>query len=360
MRSPLVRFLPFVLLLGGCSTLFQPIPNEWLPVPVATQIRSVAVTADGKVMPSPVPAVSRAPKGSIFATNAAIANGLKLLTPTFEAIDSFDLSESRGEVVFSAKRDGDFDIGLVAIEGSDISWVPDDPADEVAVEWAPKGNKISYIVRTRFGDAVRTVHIPTAANFSVDFGLSRVHDLAWDAQGERYAVAYSSPTSSDAVDLLKYSGEGRTPVLEPAARLDVNLEPFAGDAIVLQPLDIRYNEKLPLVIWVAEDPLVWSDARAELMRTARVALVVTKSGGRVAALQRAAETAWIDTSRVYSVGDAIDGATVISPDPRTPAAHYSRIGNMVSVRPADIESFAARYIADHLKRNPPPNGDSLR
>lgn len=353
MRSPVARILPFLLLLGGCSRLFRPVPDEWLPVPVATQIRSVAVTADGKVTPSPVPAVPKAPKGSIVATETAIANGLKLLTPPFEAIDSFDLSESRGEVVFSAKRDGDFDIGLVAIEGSDISWVPDDPADEVAVKWAPKGSKISYIVRTRFGDAVRTVHIPTAANFSVDFNLSRIHDLAWDAQGERFAVAYSSPTSSDAVDLLKYSGEGRTAAIKPAARLDVNLEPFVGDAIVLQPVDIRYNEKLPLVIWVAEDPLVWSDARAELMRTARVALVVWsasaepplwESGGRAAALQRP----WIDTSRIYTVGDAgkIEGAIAVTPDPR--------------IRPADIESFAARYIADHLKRNPPPNGDSPR
>ena len=360
MRSPLVRFLPFLLLLGGCSRLFHPIPNEWLPVPVATLIRSVALTADGKVTPSPVPAVPKAPKGSIVATETAIANGLKLLTQPFEAIDSFDLSESRGEVVFSAKRDGDFDIGLVAIEGSDISWVPDDPADEVAVTWAPKGNKISYLVRTRFGDAVRTVHIPTAANFSVDFNLSRIHHLAWDAQGERYAVAYSSPTSSDAVDLLKYSGEGRTPAIKPAARLDVNLEPFAGDAIVLQPVDIRYNEKLPLVIWVAADPLVWSDARAELMRSARVALVVTRTNPTDALLQRAKETAWIDASRIYAVGASLDGATVISPNPRTPATHYSRTGNMVTVRPADIESFAARYIADHLKRNPPPNGDSPR
>lgn len=344
MRSTAWLFLPFVVLFGGCSGLRQPVSNEWAPVPVATQIRSLALSADGTVTPSAEPAVPTAPKGSIVATGNAIANGLKLLTEPFEAIDSFDLSESRGEVVFSAKRDGDFDIGLVAVEGSDISWVPDDPADEVAVKWAPKGSKISYIVRTRFGDAVRTVHIPTAANFTVDFGLSRIHDLAWDPQAERYAVAYSTPTTSDAVDILRYSGEARTPAIRPAARLDVNLEPGEGDSIVLSPVDIRYNEKLPLVIWVAEDPLAWSDARAELMRNARVALVVAKSGGRAAALQRA----WIDSSRVYSVGAAIDGAINIPPHPRTPASR------------ADIESFAARFIADHLKRNPPPNGDSPR
>lgn len=362
MRSPLVRFLPFLLLLGGCSRLFHPIPKEWLPVPAATLIRSVALSSDGKVAPSPKPAVPTAPKGSIVATNNAIANGLKLLTEPFQAIDSFDLSDSRGEVVFSAKRDGDFDIGLVAVEGSDISWVPDDPADEVAVKWAPKGSKISYIVRTRFGDAVRTVHVPTAANFTVDFGLSRIHDLAWDPQGERYAVAYSTPMTSDAVDILKYSGEARTPAIKPAARLDVNLEPFAGDAIVLQPVDIRYNEKLPLVIWLAADPLVWNDARAELMRNARVALVVSSQGPTDALLQRARETAWIDARRVYVVGPSlgsIEGANVITGGSDVPRGSFKRIGGL-TVQPADIESFAARFIADDLKRNPPPNGDSPR
>lgn len=367
MRLLLPRILPFLLLFPGCATTLNTIPAGWLSVPATTRIRSVSLDAEGRVAPSSQPAQRTLPQGSInLRTNAAgplIANGEKPLTEPFPAIDSFDLSESRGEVVFSARRDDDFDVGLVAVEGSDISWVPNDPADEVAVKWAPKGSKISYIVRSRFSDVVRTLHIPTAFAFSVDFPFSQIHALAWDPPAERYAVAYSSPIASDAVDVLKYSGEARTPVLKPAQTLPANIEILAGDAIVLQPDGIEYNEKLPLVVWVAEDRLAWNDARAELMRTARVALVITSTRPDEALFQRAKELVWIDASRPFVVGRSlgpIEGATVISGEPGVPRGRYGERGGVVTVAPADIESFAARFIAERLKRTTPANGDSSR
>ena len=61
-----------------------------------------------------------------------IYNGDKPVTEAFAAIDSFAYSESRGEVAFSAKREGGFDIGLAASDGSKTNWVPADPADEVS------------------------------------------------------------------------------------------------------------------------------------------------------------------------------------------------------------------------------------
>ena len=99
--------------------------------------------------------------------NGKLIAGGKELTPQFVAIQSFDVSLERREVVFSAKRRDNFDIGLVSLDGSDIHWIPEDPADEIDVQWAPKGNKVSYIVRTKTGDVVRTVHIPTAAQLAV-------------------------------------------------------------------------------------------------------------------------------------------------------------------------------------------------
>lgn len=330
-------------------------------MPRTAPIRAVVLAADGKVTTSPRPEVLTAPKGTIRATSNVIgpriANGGKMLTEPFLALDSFDLSESRGEVVFSVKRDDDFDIGLVAIEGSDISWVPSDPADEVAVKWAPRGSKISYIVRSKFSDVVRTVHIPTAFSFAVDFPFSQVHALGWDPPGERYAVVWSSPVSSDAVDVLKYSGEARTTLVKSEAKLDLGIEPFAGDAIVLQPPDIRYGERLPLVVWVApQDRLSWNDARAELLRHARVALVITARPPDDALWQRAGETAWIDASRAFVVGAAREGATSIVSDGSLPDGRYRIDGNVVTVAPAVVESFAARFIAERLKRTSPPDG----
>lgn len=372
MLRPRLGLLPFLALFAGCATTLQTVPADWMSVPQTERIRSVVLGADGEVTPSPQPENLRAPKGTIRTTSNVIgpriANGDKLLTGPFMALDSFDLSEARGEVVFSVKRDDDFDIGLVATEGSDISWVPEDPADEVAVKWAPRGSRISYIVRSKFSDLVRTVHIPTAFSYVVDFPFSQVHALGWDPSGERYAVAWSSPVSSDAVDVVRYTGEARTPAIAPATKLDRNIEPFAGDAIVLQPPDIRYGETLPLVVWIApQDRLSWNDARAELMRNARVALVITSRAPDGALWQKARETSWIDSSRAFVVsggqailpvhpGEAGSPVLHIATDGSLPNDRYRIDGNVVTVAPAVVESFAARFIAERLKRTSPPDG----
>lgn len=362
MRISRLSCLPFLAVLAGCVSTTELIPDGWLSVPVATRIRSLNLAADGKVAPSSQPAPLATPKGSIrTVTNAVgpmIANGDKPLTQPFMAIDSYDLSDARGEVVFSAKRDDDFDIGLVAIEGSDISWVPADPADEVAVQWAPRGSKISYIVRSRLADIVRTLHVPTAFSFSVDFPFSRVTALGWDPQAERYAVAYSSPTASAAVDILKYSGEQRTPAVPPSSKIDADVQPFTAESLLIQPMDIRYGEKLPVVIWRDENLLEWNDARAELMRTARVTLVITRTPPDDALLQRVKETAILDASRLFAVNTDVNGAVSINGDRYLEAGRFRRNGNVVAAPPAVVESFAARFIAEQLKRDPPANGSS--
>ena len=362
-----LRFLPFLAVLSGCATTLQPIPAGWLSAPRTSRIRSVVLAADGKVSPSSQPAAMTVPKGTIRLASNAIANGEKVLTAAFPAVDSFDLSESRGEVAFSVKRDADYDIGLVAIEGSDISWIPDDPADEISVQWAPRGNKISYVMRSEFGDIVRTLHIPTAFSFGVDFPFSTVHALGWDPPAERYAVAYSSPVTSDAVDVLKYSGQSRVPAIKPQVTIDANVEPFSGDAIVLQRPDIAYGERLPVVIWVTSDRFTWNDDRAELMRAARVGLVITSKIDD-ALWQRVRETAWMDASRVFVVNGGAGASQAAEPgrperpplhiraDDTVPAGRYRRQGNVVGVAPAVVESFAPRFIAEELKRTSPPNG----
>jgi hypothetical protein len=351
---------PFLVALAGCVSTTRTIPRDWLSVPRTAVIRSVILSGEGVASPSSQPATLTLPRQGIHILDGGsgrrIANGDKPLTEEFAAIDSFDVSESRGEVVFSAKRTGGFDIGLVAVEGSDISWVPADPADELAVQWAPRGNKISYVIRSKYGDIVRTLHIPTSASFAVDYSFARVNAIGWDPQAERYAVAYSSPVSSAAVDALKYSGAQRTNAVPPAVKLDRDIQPFAGDAILIQPLDIRYNERLPVVIWQTTDPLSWNDARGELMKTARVALVVTGKAPDEVLLARIKGSPVCDPMHLYAVNASVEGATSITVDSSLPAGRFQENGNVVRVPPADIESFAARFIAHHLERNSPPHG----
>src|SRR6185295_10125265 len=130
MRATWCRLLPLLVALGGCATAPGPgpravetaIPEAWMSVPVATRIGAVALDAERKVTVAAEPAASRLSDGPIRIQSDPVRprlmNGDTPLTDQFVAIDSFDFSEARQEVIFSAKRDGNFDIGLAAADGS--------------------------------------------------------------------------------------------------------------------------------------------------------------------------------------------------------------------------------------------------
>ncbi len=375
MRLKQLFFLLIPVVFGGCAQELKPIPQGWLDVPRATRIRSLVLDDGGKVSHQPNAAPRATFDGPIHLSGGRLMNGEKALTNAFLALDSFDYSAARGEVVFSAKREKNFDIGLVSSDGSPINWVPGDPADELDVQWAPRGNKISYVIRASGGDLVRTFHVPTSASLPVAFENATIHTLAWDPAAERYAVAYSTPDASDRVEVLKYSGAERRIVVAPAARLDVSVEPFAPGAILLRPSDLRYAEKLPAVIWRADD-FAWSDERAAVMNNARVAVIVTTRAPGDELWRAVADTAWIDAQRLFVVGsdcrpsaasadspsgtaaDLCGRAVSIVAEQSVPAGRYRRVGNVVSVPPAVVQSVAAGFIADQLKRTSSTNGSS--
>jgi hypothetical protein len=337
---------PFLLACTACATTSFPVPEAWLSVPQTHAAQPAPRrTADGPI------------RIADEFTGPKLANGGQLLTEPFAAIDSFDYSESRGEVVFSARRDSGYDIGLVSSDGSPISWVPADPADEVAVQWAPRGNKISYVLRLPAGDIIRTLHIPTAASMAVPFDGAAVHGVTWDAAAERFTVSSSTLDASPRVEVMKYSGAERKVVEPPAVTLDVELEPVAPGAVLLRPRDLKYDEKLPLVIWSASD-LSWSDARAALLKNARVALVVATREPGDALWKAVNAVPWIDASRAFSVGTCGAEGVCIVTDPKIADGTYVRRGRTVAVAPAVVQSFAAGFIADQLKRTGPTNGSS--
>jgi hypothetical protein len=284
-------------------------------------------------------------------------NGEKQLTDPFRAVDSLDFSEERGEVAFSVKRRDDFEIGLVSSDGSPISWVPNDPADEVDVQWAPRGNKINYVIHAKSGDIIRTLHIPTSFEEAVAFPNATVYSVGWDPPAERYAVAYSTPDASDRVEVMKYDGTSRRVAVSPSMTLDAEVEPFADGAVMLRPGDLRYEEKLPVVVWLADD-YGWNDARGALMKNARVAMVVTKRAPDDALWKAVDATPWMDGGRVYVVGGSGSRGTSITGDAAIPGGRYRQAGNVVAVAPAVVQSFSAGFIADQLKRNPLTNGSS--
>ena len=328
------------------STAAIPIPPAWLvasPVAAAPDLCALVTCAPK-------------PESNVRIEGGRIYSGDKALTPQFAAIQSFDVSPERKEVVFSAKRKDNFDIGLVALEGSDVHWVPEDHADETDVQWAPRGNKVSFLVHNRGGVLIRTVHIPTASQLSADFPYSVVRRLAWEPAAERYSIVVETPDSSPRIESLKYNGEERKVVRTPAATLDVSLEPFAG-GILLRPSAMRYNERLPLAVWIDAEPFAWSDDRASLMRERRIGEIVTRDAPDDAFWTAVKAITWVDPAQIFVVGSpATGGGQAIIGESSVSAGTYLRRGNTLLVAPSGVQSFAARYIAEQLKGTTPPHG----
>jgi len=337
-----------LLILAACASSL-PLPNGWDSVPAATAIGDYCASFQ---------CAAKAQAPAVHVAGNRIVNGDKGLTPQFVAIDSFDVSLDRKEIVFSAKRKDNFDIGLVSLDGSAIHWIPEDPSDEVSVQWAPRGNKVSFILHTKTGSIVRTVHIPTGTPLSVDFPQTQIDALAWEPKAERFAVVVESPETSQRLVSMTYEGVKRQEVVAPSRKLDVDTEPVAG-VLVMRPNSMRYNERLPLVVWLDRSPFAWSDARAALMRSARVAIAIAPEVSDTF-WSEAAKVPWIDSKRTYVVNGATrqpgNLATIIKPDPSLPRNRYARRGNTVSASPAVVQSVAAAFIADDLKGTPPPNG----
>lgn len=351
---------------AACSSVSESVPGDWREVPQSARIAHVELDSNGRVVTLPTAPVATPLVSTIRIERDAIGprlvNGSRTLTEQFVAIDSFDISAERGEVAFSARRDDDFDIGLVATEGSPIKWVPNDPADEIGVQWAPRGNKISYIVRGAGGDLVRTVHIPTGFAISIPLAHSRVHALGWDPQAERFAIAFSTPVSSDQVDVVTYEGKERRVAVGPSSTIDADAEPFAGGAVILRPRDIRYGERLPVVVWAGDDQR-WNDARAALMKRSRVAMIVTAGTPGEAVWTEVARTPWMDGATVFVVDPSgrtprAPGRFLIAGDAQLGAWELRRTSAGAAVSPAVVQSFAAGFIADELKRAPSTHGRS--
>ena len=354
LRAPaLIATALIAIVLSACATVSddtRPIPSAWLNAPTTARHREV--TYGPRALPQSNVHIVKTSDG------AALANGEKVLTPSYAAIDSFDVSPEGDLVAFSAKRRDNFDIALVATAGSEVNWVPSDPRDEVAVQWAPRGSKISFVIHAASGDVIRSVHVHSAAQVASYFPNGSVHAYAWEPRAERYAVSWDAVDASDGIEEMTYEGDGRKWLTPPAVHLDVAIQPVAG-ALLMRPQALRYNERLPLVVWRTSNIHEWDDARGRLQQSSRVAVAVIDRDPDERFWRAVAAIPWVDNTRVWVVGERGPAHAIsIIGGENVPAGRYRVQGNIVLVGSDVIKSFAAGSIADQLKGNPATNGSS--
>lgn len=212
-------------------------------LPVAGDLIAIRSTADGE---------------RVVRITAAGENDV---SPVFAAVDSVDVAPRGDEIVLSARRESGFDIAIASTDGKTVNWVAPDPADEVGVTWAPRGNKVSFLIRGLDSTLVRSVHVPTAFQLTFDMPHTTVRGLAWESRAERFAMILEGPTASPHVDWIEYGGGRREALVAPRAIVASEPERVAfgsAAALLLPPATIRYGDKLPLFVRLTDEPLSWS------------------------------------------------------------------------------------------------------
>src|SRR5439155_21993596 len=114
------------------------------------------------------------------------------------------------------------------------------------------------------------------------------------------SLVLSGAKVSKHVESLKYDGEAQRTDVAPAAHLDMAEESFGG-GVLLRPPVARYGDRAPLVVWIG-DPASWSDGRAALLQTGRVACAVIPKAPDAAFWAAVAELRNLDLTQVWVVG----------------------------------------------------------
>lgn len=192
---------------------------------------------------------------------------IALIPDPVRQIDSYDVSPDQKELVVSARRAAGFDVALGSTASAAVRWVAADPLDEVMVSWAPRGSKVTYLVKAAEGSLLRTLHVPTGYELMIDLPQMEVSQLAWEPRAERFAVVVSAPGRSTSVMTMTYSGEDRRMLLAGEHQASVEMEPFAwqeGTGWLVRRARVVYGAKYPVIVWTGVTaPFAWSEVRGE-------------------------------------------------------------------------------------------------
>ncbi|HEY0592100.1 MAG TPA: hypothetical protein VGF40_10060, partial [Thermoanaerobaculia bacterium] len=128
-------------------------------------------------------------------------------------------------------------------------------------------------------------------------------------------------------------------------------------AALFNPPAVRYNERLPLVIWeTGEGAFAFHEGRARLQQNRRIGSIVVSRGAteRPMFWEAIAELAWVDPDRIFVVADAFDEAAIpgdVRATVLTREGETARSDRVAIVRsgPGSLEDFAVLWLGERLR-----------
>lgn len=268
-----------------------------LPLPLLRQAR---ILSDGSVI-----GISPTDSGETLVRYELGAVRIDLLNdPGIIEIESWDVEPREGQLVFAAElSDGRMDVGIAATDASAMRWLPAEPGDEYRATWAPRGNKVTWLIDSPAGVVMRSVHIPTGYQLSVPFGFVQIDSVAWEPDAEKVFLVTSSPLASPSVVSIRYGGEDRMVVVDPEQRIERSGEPLPGipGAVVLAPARVQYGHTYPVVVITGNKSSGWDARFAEAAKDAAGAVVWVPESDETtieSARSALAQIGWVDPARI--------------------------------------------------------------
>ncbi|MBW3563965.1 MAG: hypothetical protein KY459_04510 [Acidobacteria bacterium] len=205
----------------------------------------------------------------------------------------WDLAPDGEEAVVIVNREGTLDAAIVSATRPALNWIPGEGLPQTMPRWAPRGYKVSFIVEG-YRDAIRSVHVPTAATQHVAPGTS-IGSYDWHQDGERIAVITRSLLSGDAVEIYSFRGEHVRTALEPESRFEGEAVVLSdGKSVLVQPRAIRYGQRYSVVI--VESPDRFDAELSALANSKDIGIVF--SDDAESAIESIREIAWIDSEAI--------------------------------------------------------------
>lgn len=206
---------------------------------------------------------------------------------------AWDLAPDGEEAVVIVSREGTLDAAMVSTSRPALNWIPGEGLPQTMPRWAPRGYKVSFIVEG-YRDAIRSVHVPTAATQHVAPGTS-IGSYDWNQDGERIAVITRSLLSGDAVEIFNFRGEHVRTALEPESRFEGETVVLSdGVTVLVQPRAIRYGQRYPVVI--VEAPERFEAELAAMANSHDVGIAF--SDDAASAIESTREVDWIDSEAI--------------------------------------------------------------